>query len=191
MLGGLSTSSPDRTWQPKRIWTSTSSDGSTSTSWASSPVVRASVAASTTLPAPVGSLLVEMLQPYRGRVYGSGGMFVRADEFVRAHCGVHADISIYGQERVPTRSAGQDDPRVARYRGLPRTGVGRDLPLRPPSGPACARCGCHRGAVRTQQQPTLLENTTRRGDRPAPPWHPHHGRKRPCEGQPLRTFGGC
>ena len=43
-------------------------------------------------------LLVEMLEPYAGRVYdpccGSGGMFVQAKKFVQAH----ADISIYGQE---------------------------------------------------------------------------------------------
>ena len=57
-------------------------------------------------PRSVVSLLVEMLQPYHGRVYdpacGSGGMFVQADKFVRAHGGVHADISVYGQESVPT-----------------------------------------------------------------------------------------
>jgi type I restriction enzyme M protein len=57
-------------------------------------------------PRSVVQLLVEMLQPYHGRVYdpacGSGGMFVQADKFVRAHGGTHADISVYGQESVPT-----------------------------------------------------------------------------------------
>lgn len=57
-------------------------------------------------PRSVVQLLVEMLQPIHGRVYdpacGSGGMFVQADKFVRAHGGTHADISVYGQESVPT-----------------------------------------------------------------------------------------
>lgn len=57
-------------------------------------------------PRAVVQLLVEMLQPYHGRVFdpacGSGGMFVQADKFVRAHGGTHADISVYGQESVPT-----------------------------------------------------------------------------------------
>ena len=61
-------------------------------------------------------LLVEMLEPYNGRVYdpccGSGGMFVQAKRFVKAHAGngngnsqpqkgltkIKRDISIYGQE---------------------------------------------------------------------------------------------
>ncbi len=57
-------------------------------------------------PRSVVQLLVEMLQPYHGRVFdpacGSGGMFVQADKFVRAHGGVHNDISVFGQESVPT-----------------------------------------------------------------------------------------
>lgn len=57
-------------------------------------------------PRSVVQLLVEMLQPYHGRVYdpacGSGGMFVQADKFVRAHGGTRSDISVYGQESVPT-----------------------------------------------------------------------------------------
>lgn len=57
-------------------------------------------------PRSVVALLIEMLQPYHGRVYdpacGSGGMFVQADKFVRAHGGVHDDISVFGQESVPT-----------------------------------------------------------------------------------------
>jgi len=47
-------------------------------------------------------LLVEMIEPYRGRVYdpccGSSGMFVQSEEFIRAHGGRLGDIAIYGQE---------------------------------------------------------------------------------------------
>ncbi len=56
-------------------------------------------------PRCVVKLLVEMLEPYRGRVYdpccGSSGMFVQSVEFIRAHAkgeGAKGDISIYGQE---------------------------------------------------------------------------------------------
>jgi len=60
-------------------------------------------------PRCVVKLLVEMIEPYRGRVYdpccGSSGMFVQSLEFIRAHAGgngnggkAKADISIYGQE---------------------------------------------------------------------------------------------
>ena len=51
-------------------------------------------------------LLVEMLEPYEGRVYdpccGSAGMFVQSERFVEAHGGQKADISIFGQESNPT-----------------------------------------------------------------------------------------
>ncbi|MBJ6763850.1 N-6 DNA methylase [Myxococcaceae bacterium JPH2] len=57
-------------------------------------------------PRPVVKLLVEMLAPYRGRVYdpccGSGGMFVQSEKFVEAHGGRLGDISIFGQESNPT-----------------------------------------------------------------------------------------
>ncbi len=47
-------------------------------------------------------LLVEMLAPYKGRVYdpccGSSGMFVQSEDFIEAHGGRIGDISIYGQE---------------------------------------------------------------------------------------------
>ena len=47
-------------------------------------------------------LLVEMLEPYKGRVYdpaaGSGGMFVESSKFVEAHGGKRTDLSVYGQE---------------------------------------------------------------------------------------------
>jgi len=53
-------------------------------------------------PRGVVNLLVEMLEPYKGRVYdpaaGSGGMFVESSEFVKAHGGKRTDISVYGQE---------------------------------------------------------------------------------------------
>jgi len=51
-------------------------------------------------------LLVEMLEPFKGRVYdpacGSGGMFVQSTEFVKAHGGKRTDISVYGQEYTDT-----------------------------------------------------------------------------------------
>lgn len=57
-------------------------------------------------PRSVVSLLVEMLQPFNGRVYdpccGSGGMFVQAEHFVTAHGGSRNDISVFGQEQNPT-----------------------------------------------------------------------------------------
>jgi len=53
-------------------------------------------------PRCVVKLLVEMLEPYKGRVYdpccGSSGMFVQSEEFIAAHGGRLGDISIYGQE---------------------------------------------------------------------------------------------
>ncbi|MYF12675.1 MAG: SAM-dependent DNA methyltransferase, partial [Gammaproteobacteria bacterium] len=53
-------------------------------------------------PSSVVRLLVEMLEPYRGRIYdpccGSGGMFVQSERFVEAHGGRIGDIAIYGQE---------------------------------------------------------------------------------------------
>src|SRR5262249_30218654 len=57
-------------------------------------------------PQAVVRLLVEMLEPYKGRVYdpccGSGGMFVQSEKFVEAHGGRLADLSIYGQESNST-----------------------------------------------------------------------------------------
>ena len=53
-------------------------------------------------PSWVVRVLVEMLAPYKGRVYdpccGSGGMFVQSEKFIEAHSGRIGDISIYGQE---------------------------------------------------------------------------------------------
>ncbi len=57
-------------------------------------------------PACVVKTLVEIIQPYHGRVYdpccGSGGMFVQSAEFVRHHQGSINDLSIFGQESNPT-----------------------------------------------------------------------------------------
>ncbi len=57
-------------------------------------------------PSCVVRCLVEMLGPYKGRIYdpccGSGGMFVQSEKFVEAHGGKLGDISIYGQESNPT-----------------------------------------------------------------------------------------
>ncbi len=53
-------------------------------------------------PRCVVQVLVEMLAPYKGRVYdpccGSGGMFVQSEKFIEEHGGKVGDISIYGQE---------------------------------------------------------------------------------------------
>jgi type I restriction enzyme M protein len=53
-------------------------------------------------PSRVVRVLVELLAPYKGRVYdpccGSGGMFVSSEKFIEAHSGKLGDISIYGQE---------------------------------------------------------------------------------------------
>ena len=57
-------------------------------------------------PRSVVELLVEMLEPYKGRVMdpccGSGGMFVQSEKFVKDHQGSINDISIYGQESNQT-----------------------------------------------------------------------------------------
>lgn len=57
-------------------------------------------------PQSVVRVLVEMLAPYRGRIYdpccGSGGMFVQSEKFVEAHGGKVDDIAVYGQESNPT-----------------------------------------------------------------------------------------
>lgn len=53
-------------------------------------------------PRPVVKLLVEMLAPYKGRIYdpccGSAGMFVQSEEFIEHHGGHIGDISVFGQE---------------------------------------------------------------------------------------------
>jgi type I restriction enzyme M protein len=51
-------------------------------------------------------LLVEMIEPYHGRIYdpccGSSGMFVQSEEFILQHGGKLTDISVFGQESNPT-----------------------------------------------------------------------------------------
>ncbi|HEI6965785.1 TPA: SAM-dependent DNA methyltransferase [Yersinia enterocolitica] len=53
-------------------------------------------------PRSVVQVLVEMLEPYFGRIYdpccGSGGMFVQSERFVQEHGGRIGDIAVYGQE---------------------------------------------------------------------------------------------
>lgn len=57
-------------------------------------------------PESIVKLLVEMLEPYQGRVYdpccGSGGMFVMSEKFIESHQGRLDDISVYGQESNQT-----------------------------------------------------------------------------------------
>lgn len=57
-------------------------------------------------PTSIVKLLVQMLEPYKGRVYdpccGSGGMFVQSEKFVEEHAGKLGDIAVYGQESNPT-----------------------------------------------------------------------------------------
>ena len=56
-------------------------------------------------PRSVVELLVEMLEPYTGRIYdpccGSGGMFVQSRKFLEAHGGNNQDVAVYGQESNP------------------------------------------------------------------------------------------
>ena len=53
-------------------------------------------------PTSIVQLLVEMIEPYKGRVYdpccGSGGMFVQSEKFIEQHDGTRTDISVFGQE---------------------------------------------------------------------------------------------
>ena len=57
-------------------------------------------------PKSIVTLIVEMLEPYQGRVYdpccGSGGFFVQSEKFVEEHGGRIGQISVYGQESNPT-----------------------------------------------------------------------------------------
>ncbi len=57
-------------------------------------------------PRSVVKLLVEMLKPYKGKVFdpcaGTGGMFVQSEKFIKEHQGRINDISIYGQESNQT-----------------------------------------------------------------------------------------
>lgn len=57
-------------------------------------------------PRSIVRTLVEMIEPYKGRIYdpccGSGGMFVQSDKFVQEHQGKIGDLSVYGEESNPT-----------------------------------------------------------------------------------------
>ena len=57
-------------------------------------------------PKAIVKLMVEMIEPYKGKVYdpacGSGGMFVMSEKFVTEHQGKISDISVYGQESNQT-----------------------------------------------------------------------------------------
>ncbi len=57
-------------------------------------------------PESIVKLLVQMLEPYKGRVFdpccGSGGMFVQSEKFIESHQGRLDDISVYGQESNQT-----------------------------------------------------------------------------------------
>jgi type I restriction enzyme M protein len=57
-------------------------------------------------PSCIVRTIVEMLAPYKGRIYdpacGSGGMFVQSEKFVLEHGGRIGDLSIYGQESNAT-----------------------------------------------------------------------------------------
>jgi type I restriction enzyme M protein len=57
-------------------------------------------------PKSIVSLIVEMLEPYKGKVYdpamGSGGFFVQSESFIEKYGGRIGDISVYGQESNPT-----------------------------------------------------------------------------------------
>jgi type I restriction enzyme M protein len=57
-------------------------------------------------PQSIVKLLVDMLEPYKGRIYdgccGSGGMFVQSEKFIANHQGKIGDLSIFGQESNPT-----------------------------------------------------------------------------------------
>lgn len=76
-------------------------------------------------PKSIVKLMVEMIEPYKGRVYdpccGSGGMFIMSEKFVQSHAGRIDDIAVYGQE------SNQTTYRLARMnlaiRGIDGSGV--------------------------------------------------------------------
>ena len=57
-------------------------------------------------PRSIVQLLVEMLEPYKGRILdpccGSGGMFVQSEKFIHVHGGKIGNISVFGQESNQT-----------------------------------------------------------------------------------------
>lgn len=57
-------------------------------------------------PKSIVSVIVEMLEPFQGKVYdpamGSGGFFVQSEAFIESHGGRIGQLSVYGQESNPT-----------------------------------------------------------------------------------------
>jgi len=57
-------------------------------------------------PACLVRTMVEMIEPYKGRIYdpacGSGGMFVQSIKFIQRHQGSMQNVTVYGQEKNPT-----------------------------------------------------------------------------------------
>ena len=92
-------------------------------------------------PCCVVRCLVEMLAPYKGRIYdpccGSGGMFVQSEKFVEAHGGNgmrrHQHLRAGKQRHHP--APGRDEPRHPRHRGRLRPRARRHLPPRPAPRP--------------------------------------------------------
>ena len=87
----------------------------------------------------VVQLLVEMLEPYKGRVYdpccGSGGMFVQSEKFVGARRPDRRHRHLRPGVEPHHLAAGQDEPGHPRHRGQPRAAQRRHLPRRPAQGP--------------------------------------------------------
>ncbi len=103
----------------------TCSAASTSTSSPSSPAPRARSGGQFYTPRSVVRVLVEMLAPYKGRVYdpccGSGGMFVQSEKFVEAHGGKHRrHLHLRPGVELHHLAAGQDEPRHPRHRRADR-----------------------------------------------------------------------
>ncbi len=107
-------------------------------------------------PRSVVGLLVEMIEPYKGRVYdpccGSGGMFVMSEKFVEAHGGRVGDIAIYSQESNPTTW------RLCKM-NLAIRGINGDLGSQPPT--PCTTT-CTRTSRPTTSSPTH-RSTSRTG----------------------------
>ena len=91
-------------------------------------------------PRCIVQLLVEMLTPYKGRVYdpccGSGGMFVQSEKFVEAHGGrVRRHLRLRAGIEPHHLAAGADEPGDPRHRRQPGAGARRQLPPRPAPRP--------------------------------------------------------
>ena len=148
-------------------------------------------------PRSVVRLLVEMLEPYQGRVYdpccGSSGMFVQSVEFIRAHASgngnggnARGDISIYGQEsnyttwRSGASRAGSSTGTVSTTTAIPTCGPTTSWPIPPSTSPtgAASGCGttgagstaCRRWATPTSPGCSISSTTWRPGERPASCW---------------------